>query len=55
MLQRLMDRYRGTPGIVGWIVFRLDVRALKRAHRLLLEECRRQGLLTPSQRPGKQE
>jgi len=33
LVERWMDRYRGRPGLFGWIVLRADVRWLKRALR----------------------
>lgn len=40
-----MDRYRGRRGLFGYLVFRADVRALRRAAGLLTTEARRRGLL----------
>jgi hypothetical protein len=38
VLTRLMDRYRGRRGLLGYLVWRADVRRLKKASRVLLAE-----------------
>lgn len=30
ILERLMNRYRGTSGLLGWLIVKADVRWLKR-------------------------
>jgi hypothetical protein len=48
-LARLMDRYRGRRGLLGYLVCRLDVRWLKRETARIIREARR---LAPARRPG---
>lgn len=46
------DRWRGRPGILGWLIWQWDVWQLRRAARILVAEVRRRRSRTV---PGRDE